>query len=270
MPHIFWAEEAGVPADDRGLAYGDGVFETIRVFGGQPSLLQRHLARLREGARRLGIPLAGIALAELVNEACQRQGCDGADWVLKLMLTRGSGGRGYRPPACPDPRLIFSAHPLPPQPAAEGVEASISRVALAVTPALAGLKSLARTEQVLASQAIPGGCYEALMTDRVGRLVEGTRTNLMLHYDGHWLTPPASELAVSGVMRARVMDALGHAGETVRERHLAPAMLASPACQGLWLMNSVVGVIPVRKVGCVRLPVAARLATIDSQSLFTE
>ncbi|WP_404361927.1 aminodeoxychorismate lyase [Marinobacter sp.] len=269
MPDILWAEAADIPASDRGLAYGDGLFETIRVFNGQPSLLLRHLDRLREGARRLGIPLQGVDLGRLVSEACQRYARE-PDWVLKIMLTRGSGGRGYAPPSSARPRLILDAHPVPDKPDSAGVTACMSSVTLAVNPVLAGMKSLARIEQVLASQSIRPGCYEALMTDPCGRLLEGTRTNLLLRLGDRWLTPPASGLAVAGIMRAKVMDALGRAGEAVREGHLLPAMLASRDCGGLWLMNSVIGVVPVRSVGCVRLPVAPRLATIDPQSLFTE
>jgi 4-amino-4-deoxychorismate lyase len=266
---VLWAEDASVPVSDRGLAYGDGVFETIRVQQNRPTLAGRHLARIREGAERLGIGVDPVFLAENLYNACQRYARQ-HDWVLKVMLTRGSGGRGYRPPHTALPRLIFGAHPLPPPPAAEGVSVCLAGLTLSVSPALSGLKSLSRLDQVLASQTIAAGCYESIMTDSAGRLLEGTRTNLMLLMGDQWLTPPVSDLAVAGVMRARVIQSLREQSESVQERPVSPALLASADCGGMVLMNSVAGVIPVRNFGCVRLPVGARLATICGQSLLTE
>ncbi len=269
MAELIWADEAGVAADDRGLAYGDGLFETIRVSGGRPTLAGRHCQRLLAGARRLAIPLALSELESALAEACQRYH-QPDDWVLKLVLTRGSGGRGYQPPTNATPRLVASAHGMPPLPPADGVSACISTIQLWVNPALAGLKSLARLEQVMASQAKPDDCYEALMTDAAGQLLEGTRTNLMLWLGDHWLTPAADTLAVAGVMRERLIDHLRDKGEDVREGPVTMDLLGSSRCQGLLLMNSVVGVVPVRTVNSLRLPVPEWLATIDGQSLFTE
>lgn len=269
MVAVIWGEHDGVPASDRGLAYGDGVFETLRIQDNRPTLRARHTARLLQGAKRLGIALDQPILETTIDEAVQRYGTPD-DWVLKLVLTRGSGGRGYAPPPVPRPRLIVSAHVMPVLPDPRGVVACFSSHHLVTNPALAGLKSLARLDQVMASQAIPPNCYEAIMTDRAGRLLEGTRTNLMLRFQDQWLTPPRDSVAVAGVMQARITALLQDQGERVLERPIAPAMLTASNCQGLLLMNSVIGAVPVRQIGCVRLPVAARLATIGSQSLFME
>lgn len=269
MAELIWADQAGVPVDDRGLAYGDGLFETIRVSAGRATLVERHCQRLVSGAQRLDISLASAELGAAIDQACQRWRRPD-DWVLKLVMTRGSGGRGYRPPDTAAPRLIASAHAMPPLPPAEGVTACISPIQLWVNPALAGLKSLARLEQVLASRAMAPDCYEALMTDHGGHLLEGTRTNLMLWLGDHWLTPAADTLAVAGVMRERLIDHLRGGGEPVREGPVTMDLLASSRCRGLVLMNSVVGVVPVRSVNSLRLPVGDRLATIISQDLFTE
>ncbi|MBS3803175.1 MAG: aminotransferase class IV [Oleiphilaceae bacterium] len=266
---VLWAEEAVVPVSDRGLAYGDGLFETIRICHNKPTLADRHSSRLLEGAQRLGIHLTRAFLAEHLLTACERYARE-PDWVLKVTLTRGSGGRGYLPPETARPRLIFSANPLPPAPDPEGVSICLSNLCLSVSPALAGLKSLSRLDQVLASRTIAAGCYEAILADRAGRLLEGTRTNIMLLMGDQWLTPPSSDLAVAGVMRARVIDYLRQKSEWVRERALSPAMLTSRDCRGMILMNSVAGVVPVRNFGCVWLPVDARLATICGQRLLTE
>lgn len=272
MLNLIWADRDSLPASDRGLAYGDGLFETIRVQGRRAVLLQRHLARMAEDAARLGISVSASDLAMVVARAVDRyvgsrSGQAGAGtgkdvWVLKLILTRGSGGRGYRPAAVTRPNLIVSFHAMPPVPDPSGVMVKLSDFPLTINPRLAGIKSLNRLEQVMASRELTDEEYEVIMTDSAGSLVEGTRTNLLLRYRGQWLTPPVSSLAVAGVMRAEVLDALRAAGERVRERLISPSMLSEPDCKGLYLMNSVVGVVSVRRVGCVDLPLDDGLATI--------
>ncbi|MCH8497481.1 MAG: aminodeoxychorismate lyase [Marinobacter sp.] len=250
-----------VPVDDRGLAYGDGLFETIRVRGGVPLLGRRHQQRLLASARRLMIPLTGDELARCLAEAIQHyQPQQGDDWVLKLMLTRGTGGRGYQPPEAPQPRLLATAHGLPLIPS-QPVRVVVSDVPLVVDPTLAGMKTLNRLPQVLASAAIPADCYEALMPDLAGNLVEGTRTNLFMLTREGWITPPAEHLAVAGVMREFFMQWLEHQGAAVREDAITRQQLTTDAL-GLVLVNSVVGALPVLQVGATVLPVPSLLATI--------
>jgi len=106
----------GLPVDDRGLAYGDGLFETIKVVRGKPQLLERHLQRLDEGCRRLAIPLdLPLVRAELLAF------CGELDTeVAKLMVTRGAGRRGYAPPQPCSPRRLLLASSLPAYPVQNG------------------------------------------------------------------------------------------------------------------------------------------------------
>ncbi|MDX1757127.1 MAG: aminodeoxychorismate lyase [Marinobacter sp.] len=261
MLKVFWAEQTPVAASDRGLAYGDGLFETIRVHRGRPVLLGRHLRRMRDGARRLGIPLSAVELEHWLNRALARYDQDG-DWVLKLILTRGSGGRGYVPPDPATPHLIISRHGMPALPDPGGVVAHVARHTLEANPALAGLKSLNRLDQVLASRELPAGAYEVLMTDSAGNLLEGGRTNVLLHLRSGWFVPPANSVAVWGVMQEYVAERLDAQGTPVRERRLPLSLLGQPDFQGLFLLNSVVGVVPVRRIGCQHLPIDNSLATI--------
>lgn len=261
MVSLIWADSDPIAAGDRGLCYGDGLFETIRVQGQRPLLGGRHLARLREGAGRLAIPISQTELDESLAEALARYAVVG-DWVLKLILTRGVGGRGYVPPESCQPHLILSRHDMPQLPEPSGVSVQLGRHPLVVNPALAGLKSLNRLDQVMASRELGDDNYEVLMTDGQGHLLEGTRTNLLLRVSGQWWLPPMSALAVHGVMLAEVTAQLRAAGEVIREQPLPLSLLSQNELEGVYLMNSVAGIVPVRRIDGRDLPIDHSLATI--------
>lgn len=264
MLKVYWADDDCLPSADRGLAYGDGLFETIRVYGDRAPLLVYHLDRLVRDARRLGIGLSRPELEEVFAGALERYGTfhSGSHWVLKLVVTRGSSGRGYRPTAGVNPSLFLFHSDLPPLPPETGVMVDFSRVPLTVNPLLSGIKSLNRLEQVMAAQEMTAPTFELLMTNGEGHVVEGTRTNIFLHGPDGWRTPPAASLAVSGVMRRKVIERLHAAGEPFRESELRVDDLLDSECQGLYLTNSVLGVVPVRNLAGHDLPVDNRLATI--------
>lgn len=253
-----------VPGDDRGLSYGDGLFETILVRQGRPELVQSHCRRMLEGAGRLRIPLdqADLDQALSLGKSLIRQASGQDRLVLKLLLTRGSGGRGYRAPQHPEPRLLVSVHPAPPTPSANGVAVAISEVPLTINPLLAGLKSLNRLEQVLASEGIPDTCYEALMKGDRGDLREGARTALIYCRRGQWYTPPRDQVAVNSVMVGHVEQCLRRQGESLQEDFLYPEQCHQEDFEGLLLLNSVIGAVPVRTLAGRRLPLPERLATI--------
>jgi len=262
--NVIRAESNGIPAGDRGLAYGDGLFETIHMRGRKAVLRAFHLDRMVADAGRLDIPVQRAELDAGITQAGVDQAVafQSEDWVLKLILTRGSGGRGYRPPENSRPNLIVFASPMPPIPDSAGVVAELSRFPLTVNPQLAGMKTLNRLEQVMASREFTGREFELIMSDTAGNLVEGTRTNLFIRLGNEWFTPPVECLAVAGVMRRYLMECLGSAGYCVHEENLPPAMLSSENFRGLYLANSVVGIVPVRKLGGVDLPVEGGIETI--------
>lgn len=264
MVNLFWADESGLPVNDRGLAYGDGLFETIRMQGRKSVLLPRHLDRMVRDARRLGIAVSLKELDAVARQAAERWGSDDPSkgWVLKLTLTRGAGGRGYRPDAGMTPNLLVACGPVPPATADEGVVADFSSVTLSVNPLLSGIKSLNRLEQVMASRELDGAVFELIMSNPAGHLVEGTRTNLLVKSCDGWLTPPARDLAVSGIMRQWVLERLRQQGEVVQERPVEVGDVLSESCLGVYLLNSVLGVVPVRNLAGRNLPVDGGLATI--------
>lgn len=247
-----------LPATDRGLAYGDGLFETIRIHRGAPLFLEQHLQRLLAGCARLGIPADLPQWQRWLEHALQD--AEPAA-VLKLIITRGSGGRGYRPSAAAQPRCIISLHPLPavtsPDPAA-GSKAFVCRQRLALQPALAGIKHLNRLEQVLASREFPDDSWhEGLMLDTADRLVEGTRSNVFLVVDGQLLTPDLSRCGIAGILRGQLQQVFG----TALEVSDVPASALEQASE-LFLCNSVLGIWPVTRLrmaaGERELPVGPR------------
>ena len=169
MTNITWingVQTASLDPRDRGLQYGDGLFETIAVFKGQPQCLADHLARLRHSAARLKFP--EIELPGLEAEIYQAAGSL-EKAVLKLILTRGASARGYRPPEWPEPTRIIMSSSWPDWPAdyyLDGVRARVCEQRLAIQPALAGMKHLNRLEQVLArAEWTDPGIAEGLMLD---------------------------------------------------------------------------------------------------------
>jgi 4-amino-4-deoxychorismate lyase len=232
-----------LPANDRGLAYGDGLFETIRIHRGAPLFIEAHLKRLSQGCARLGIPAdvaqwrswLDLALLEAPS-AC----------IAKLIVTRGSGGRGYRPPEPSTPRCLISLHDMPAPFGGydAGISAFVCRQRLARQPSLAGIKHLNRLEQVLASREFPDASWhEGLMADYDGLLVEGTRSNVFATLDGRLLTPDLGNCGVAGVLRGQLLDLFG---ERVEVKALQLSSLHN--VEELFICNSVLGIWPVTRV----------------------
>ena len=246
-----------VPVADRGLNYADGLFETLRLHRGEIPLLQRHLARLHAGCDRLGLPWPGEAVlsADLAKAAA------GADeGVLKLVLTRGDGGRGYAPGAECRGRRIVSRHPLP-QDLARPLDVGICRTPLGRSPALQGLKHLGRLEQVLAArEAAAAGWGEGLMLDAAGQVVEGTRHHLFYLRAGQVLTPPRQELAVDGILRGLLLEALSAAAIPAGEAALRYDELHE--IEAMVLCNAVAGVRGVNRLDGRELPADALAARL--------
>lgn len=252
---VHW--EAAVAADDRGLAYGDGCFETLRLAPAGAPLWAWHRARLLGGAARLGIVLPDALLDEALAQALAR--CHGPA-VLKLILTRGSGGRGYAvpPQATVAPRLLASLHPLPARPESdlrEGIVTGLCQQRLATAPALAGLKHLNRLEQVLARQEVQAaGWAEGLMLDEHGRPVEFTSMNLFARFGDQLWTPPLELAGVAGVARAVILQQLAPAQGLALDTRARPLSQLRQADE-VFACNSVAGILPVRTLAVWRWPV---------------
>lgn len=241
-------EASSVPADDRGLAYGDGCFETLQARHGRLPLLDYHLARLFDGLRALQFPdVVPQRLRRELESAARACG----DGVVKLIVTRGSGGRGYRPTATEPRRIIFTGAMPAQYPAWR--EAGI-RVRYCDTPlegpgALAGMKHLNRLPQVLArAEWNDPDIHEGLMRDMAGRVICGTMSNLFVVRDDVLLTPPLTcGGSVRGVMRRLVLELAEQRGISWREQFLTDAEIAG--ADEILVTNGIIGVCPVRWIG---------------------
>jgi 4-amino-4-deoxychorismate lyase len=232
---------------DRGLAYGDGLFETLRVEKQRAVFAKDHFSRLASSAAVLGIPLH---LAGLQADFTRFLAACPASCVAKIIVTRGSSGRGYLPNAEAQPTVIFSAHALPSWPESfqsDGVVADISGLRLGIQPLLAGHKHLNRLEQVmLRREQAMLGVDEMLVCDLDGHVVEGVSSNIFLVKDGVLATPLMDRAGIRGVMRGRIMAQAERLGIPVTEsRYAADAFLAADE---VFFCNSVNGIWPLRRL----------------------
>jgi len=240
---------------DRGFQYGDGLFETLLVRDAEPRRWTRHMTRLAAGCKKLRITLPDPAV--LLSEAVRL--CHGeAHAVLKIMITRGVGERGYAPPANAGVTrvLSLSAAPVfPPAHARDGVAVRVCDTRLGCNPGLAGIKHLNRLEQVLArgewtdAQIAEGLMLEANNNNN-NNVIEGTMSNLFcvqVGEDGPVLkTPRLDRCGVKGITRECVLELAATAGIAAQETTLELDDLY--AAQELFLCNTLMGIWPVRQL----------------------
>ena len=261
--------DAAISPLDRGLHFGDGVFETIACLRGRPRFLALHLERLAHGCGRLGWPPPAAALlrAEIERLAGAQERS-----IVKLIVTRGEAVvRGYAVSGRERATRVVIRYPWPVEDPAlqqQGVSVRVAATRLGENPALAGLKHCNRLEQILArSEPEAAAAAESLMLSRSGNLVSGTMTNVFL-VDGPPQSPrlrtPAVDLCgVAGVMRRVVLREAARAGITATECALSPADLT--AATEVFLTNARVGIWPVARLQERTLPPG--LVTRHLQSL---
>jgi len=237
-----------LPVSDRGLQYGDGVWETIALKNGNPLLLKAHLKRLHRGLDALAICNLDRGL---LTQEIEQLTCTSTDnrAILKIIITRGSGGRGYNPEGCSDPTRILSLHPWPDYPQSymtEGVELTLCKTRLSHNPQLAGFKHLNRLEQVLARAEFTTEFQEGLVRDGSGYVIEATMSNLfVINQDDSILTPGLTECGVEGIARAEIIRELQKVGIIVSVAQLNVDDVLN--AKSLFLSNSIIKIWPVKK-----------------------
>lgn len=271
------AFKKSIAITDRGLHYGDGVWETLIVQltstqNNNPSgqitqhckkdilcetqFFSAHYQRLQYGCQALGItPPDAKTLIREIRLLCRELLSTNRPVVLKIILTRGSGGRGYRPEQRPDDQSatrILSLHPLlehVKRCQKNGIQLQFNQTRLSVNPQLARFKHLNRLEQVLGSRELGDSVEEGLMSDTNGNIVEGTMSNLfVVTQKGRILTPEIRDCGIEGVMRNEVIRWLSNQPinqDAVVETVKMTAEDVQKA-RHLFMTNSVIGIWPVK------------------------
>jgi 4-amino-4-deoxychorismate lyase len=249
-------ERAQVDPHDRGLAYGDGLFETMACHSGEIRWIELHLDRLISGCRRLALPPPDRdSLRNEILSHCPTSGSA----AVKLIVTRGVGERGYKPPVSAVPTRILSIAPWPAPPAehyTRGVSLRTCALRLGENPQLAGLKHLCRLEQVLAQMELTAtDAQEGLLRSSSGWVVGGISSNIFAVHGERLLTPRLGRCGVQGVMRRVVLQHAQAAGLEAIEADIDMATWL--ASDELFLTNALFGVKPVRSVDAQSFAIGA-------------
>ena len=252
---------AAVPALDRGLAFGDGVFRTLRVRAGRALNWDRHFRRLCHDCHALELP---VPREDALRSEVARVAAGEA--VVKIIVTRGVSGRGYSWPIEVSPTRVVAAFPPPDYPPAlarEGVRVRRCELRLAEQPRLAGVKSLNRLENVLArGEWYDASIREGLLCDREERLIEGTSSNVFLVFGGALVTPALTRCGVAGAQRDRIRELAADAGIAEEVRDVPFAELTQ--AQEVFLANSLIGIWPVVALGARSWPVGPVTRSLQS------
>ncbi|MDU0355309.1 aminodeoxychorismate lyase [Paraglaciecola aquimarina] len=195
---------------DRALQYGDGCFTTIACRNGCLEFYDDHIQRLKTSCHKLAIQFsAWEELTRSIHASLQNLNDQTRDLVIKVLISRGQGGRGYSPKGCSTPNYIITHHPYPQhynQLQQNGIKLTVSPIQLAKQPLLAGIKHLNRMEQVLIKNDLLNSDFDdALVCDTDGAIIESSIANCFWKQDGQWFTPDLTHSGVEGVMRKQVI-----------------------------------------------------------------
>ena len=229
---------------DRGLDYGDGLFETMLVQEGCVPWLQYHVQRLQDGMLRLGFDSACSGAAK--GHIASALGHSRISGIMRLTVTRGGGPRGYAPAESAEPNYIIQLHETDDagQPRLAPARVGRSGVTLSIQPLLAGIKHLNRLEQVLAARERQlRGLDEMLLLDTKGNVISVISGNIFLVKGNQLLTPCLDECGILGTRRRLMLDELGpYLGLECRETSIGEGDLA--LADEVFYCNSVRGFQP--------------------------
>lgn len=243
--------DARLSVTDRGLFYGDGIFESLRTYGGRPFLLEEHLKRLLHGLKFIRIKprltASQIKSAVLKTLAANKF----QEAYIKIIVTRGEAkGHGLDPAnAAGQPTIIILVEELQPYPKTlyeKGWSAIISSIIRPNVPT-SKIKSLCYVDNMLAKlEAKKKGADEALMTDEKGHVVEGTVSNIFIVKHYTIFTPPTDEPILAGITRNLVMKLAKQSAIRIEEKTIEPRELYS--CDECFVTMSGAGIVPITKI----------------------
>ena len=244
---ILPAARARISVFDRGLLYGDAVFETIRIYAGQPFRWPAHHQRLRKTLARLSIDVPGVDLRKALDEITSAAGAK--DAAVRLTITRGEG-EGLLPPQETTPNILLMPRPIPPDLEAKRA-AGVETIRLPFGQGRSGYTTGYKTTDYAAAVmgrrlAAKAGAFEALYVENDGNLSEATTSNLFVVRRGKVLTPPGQAGCLPGITREVVLQLARRSGLRVEEKGLRAGDLES--AREIFLTGSVIEVMPVVRV----------------------
>jgi aminodeoxychorismate lyase len=267
-------DQARVSIFDRGFLYGDGLFETLRVAQGRPFRFDQHLRRLWAGMGflKLEFPFSPKELTVIATELVERN--QSRESLLRLMVSRGTGPRGYSSRGAGPPSVVMSLH------AAQGLDADVPRrwrlatssVRLTAAEPFSMFKTCNRLPQIVARAEADGlGADEALLLNPEGCTVEGTSSNLFWIQDGTVFTPPLSSGVLPGITRAAVFEICQRLGLPCQETNIRVEQLL--LSEGVFLTLSSLGVVAASQLNnrpLAHSPIADRIRNAYSDLLLSE
>jgi 4-amino-4-deoxychorismate lyase len=247
MSETWWfngQQTAMIPAYSRGFAYGDGLFETIRVVESDIPLLSYHLSRLERGADRLGLVLNWAAVDSAIAQAVSSGGQ--GQYVLKLICTRSGQAKGYMPDES-NVDILLRLSPLWIESESKSLKAELCDTRLACQPALAGVKHLNRLEQVMAARELAPDVDDGILLDTGDHLIEALSSNLIFVSGKDWVCPDLTQSGVEGVMQAYIKQHARNLGSEIFAEQVPRSRL--PEFDEILLTNAVRGVRNLVKIG---------------------
>ena len=241
-------EQDSLPASDRATQFGDGCFTTARILNGDICLLDAHILRLQTACERLMIPYTDW---DALRREMRQLASGKRSGVLKAIISRGSGGRGYSGASCVHPTRILTVSAYPAHYErwrGEGTVLTLSPVRLGRNPMLAGIKHLNRLEQILIRTHLEQtDADEALVLDSEGYITECCAANLLWRKGRDVFTPSLKQAGVDGIMRQFCLRHLAHSGFRVVEVSAGEDALL--AADEVIICNALMPVVPVRAYG---------------------
>lgn len=244
------SKAAQIPVNDRGFTLGDGLFETIPLYGGKPFLLDRRLARLRNSARiiSLRIPFTDDEIANGVANLAVRGGISRG--VARLTVTRGAGPRGYGIAGCDSPTWVLTVEPYEPMGREKwerGLSLASVTAAKNVASPLSGVKSTSALERVMIlDEARKAGADEALALSTAGHVACGSAVNIFWERAGRIETPSLDNGILPGVTRAMTLELAGKDNLKCGEGRFHPSVLRE--AREVFVTNSLIGIVPVTRI----------------------
>ncbi len=231
---------------DRSFLYGDGLFETIRVYGGKPFRWMQHCERLRRGAEflKINLPYSPEELGRFAQRLIERNRWP--ESLLRITLSRGVGPRGYSTAGADSPTLVMTMHPAPPvdpqNPPRWRLITSSFRVP--AKERLATFKTCNKLAQILArAEAEAVGADEALLLNTDGEIAEAASSNLFWLEDYTVCTTPLSAGILAGVTRGLVLELCASLSLPCREKRMRPAALKKAS--GVFVTLSTLEVVEI-------------------------